>query len=174
MHLAMILSSMLFNSHLATATGIQHSDTRLVNSTDCSNVHLLIARGTTEPYSGSLVALAESIAANNKYTTYEDLIYPATDETSTDSYHVGKNAARKQLTSFAKRCGHTDSKLVKYPRPEFQVEHLTKYYGHVIHDFCNVGYPVCASGSNLTAHLVYTDVWDTTAARWVQSVLDKA
>ncbi|KAJ5934831.1 hypothetical protein N7466_004378 [Penicillium verhagenii] len=235
-----IATSLLLGSQLAAAGLIQRETTQLVNSTACSNVHILIARGTTETYPGSLETLAELITANNADTTYENLVYPATSETTTDSYHVGKKAARKQLTSFVERCGHTDSKLVvlaysqgamiiadtlaggggdstlgnltapidydigkhidalvlygdprhapnqpynqgyetfnvtgKYPRPEFQVRYLTEHYGKVIHDFCNVNDPVCASGTNLTAHLVYPEIWDTTAAGWVQSVLDK-
>lgn len=66
------------------------------------------------------------------------------------------------------------SQTQKYPRPKFQVQHLTKYYGNVIQDYCNVGDPVCASGDNITAHLVYPEIWDTTAAAWVQGMLDKA
>lgn len=61
----------------------------------------------------------------------------------------------------------------KYPRPEFRVRYLTEDYGNVIHDYCNVNDPVCASGTNLAGHLVYPEIWDTTAAGWVQSVLDK-
>lgn len=107
-----IATSLLLGSQLAAATLMQRETTQLVNSTACSNVHILIARGTTESYPGSLETLAELITANNPDTTYENLVYPATDETSTDSYHIGKKAARKQLSSFVERCGHTDSRLV--------------------------------------------------------------
>ncbi|KAJ5113785.1 hypothetical protein N7456_002319 [Penicillium angulare] len=241
MHLVTTIASLLLGGHLATATPVQDATTQLVNSTACSNVHIMIARGTTESYPGSLETLAELISANNEQTTYENIIYPATDETSTNSYHVGKKAFDKQLTQFVELCGNTKSKLVvlaysqgvmvvadtlaggggdailgnltapidvdigkhidalvlygdprhapyqpydegfntssvtgKYPRPKFQVEHLTKYYGHIIQDYCNVGDPVCASGDNITAHLVYPDIWDTTAASWVQEALDRA
>ena len=61
----------------------------------------------------------------------------------------------------------------KYPRPAFQVRYLTEHYGNMIHGYCNANDPVCASGTNLTAHLGYPEIWDTTAAGWVQSVLDK-
>ncbi|KAJ5160425.1 uncharacterized protein N7482_007429 [Penicillium canariense] len=259
MRFSILAGHLLFGVNLVSATAIERTTSELVNSTACSNVHILIARGTTESYPGSLSTLAELITANNKDTTYENLVYPATDETSTDSYHIGKTVVRKQLTSFVERCGHSDSKLVvlaysqgamviadtlaggggdstlgnmtdpisfdigkhskiakfyahgrganrsdavdalvlygdprhapyqpynqglntfnvtgKYPRAEFQVQHLTDNYGHMIHDFCNVGDPVCASGSNITAHMVYPDIWDQTAANWVQSVLEKA
>ncbi|KAJ5949573.1 hypothetical protein N7454_001157 [Penicillium verhagenii] len=241
-----ITTSLLLGSQLAAAGLIQRETTQLVNSTACSNVHILIARGTTETYPGSLETLAELITANNADTTYENLVYPATSETTTDSYHVGKKAARKQLTrsvfyfndqlpymladwltffywmkqgamviadTLAGGGGdstlgnltapidydigeHIDALVLygdprhapnqpynqgyetfnvtgKYPRPEFQVRYLTEHYGKVIHDFCNVNDPVCASGTNLTAHLVYPEIWDKTAAGWVQSVLDK-
>lgn len=107
-----IATSLLLGSQIAAATLIQRETTQLVNSTACSNVHILIARGTTESYPGSLETLAELITVNNQDTTYENLVYPATDETTTNSYHVGKQAARKQLTSFVERCGHTNSQLV--------------------------------------------------------------
>ncbi|KAJ5761784.1 uncharacterized protein N7511_005166 [Penicillium nucicola] len=240
MRLATITACLLFG-YSATSTVIESSALSLSNSTICADVHILIARGTTESYPGSLSTLAELITSKNENTTYENLIYPATDETTTNSYHVGIKAARKQLTSFVERCGHTGSKLVilaysqgamviadtlaggggdstlgnltapigldlgkhidavvfygdprhapnqpynqglgtfnvtgKYPRREDQVQYLTRHYGHVIHDFCNVGDPVCASGSNLTAHMVYPDIWDKTAVSWVQSVLERS
>ncbi|KAJ6083891.1 hypothetical protein N7486_010691 [Penicillium sp. IBT 16267x] len=227
-----IATSLLLGSQLTTATLIQRETTQLVNSTACSNVHILIASGTTESYPGSLETLVELITANNPDTTYENLAYPPTSETTTDSYHVGKKAARKQLTSFVERCGHTDSQLVVlaysqgamviadilaggggdstlgnltapidhdigkhvtafvlYGDPRHApyqpynqghetfnvtgVRYLTEHYGNVIHDYCNANDPVCASGTNITAHLVYPEIWDTTAAGWVQSVLDK-
>lgn len=62
--------------------------------------------------------------------------------------------------------------MQKYPRLEYQIQNMEQHYVHKIADYCNVEDPVCASGNNLTAHLVYPELWDTTAAAWVQSMLE--
>ncbi|PYH91922.1 carbohydrate esterase family 5 protein [Aspergillus ellipticus CBS 707.79] len=207
-------TALLFGQFLVNAAAIQQRSDGLVNSTDCSDVHLIIGRGTTESYPGSLATLAELITEENPGTTYESIIYPATSETSTNSSHIGKVAARDQITSYVTKCPDAKTVLLsysqfcsavtaivfygdprhapcqfynkgrnqfdtfnvtgKYPRLDWQISHLTSNYGHRIADFCNVGDPVCASGDNLTAHLVYPTLWDTTAAAWVQDMLDKA
>lgn len=112
MHFLATAVSLLIGSQVATATSAERATTQLANSTACGNVHIMIARGTTESYPGSLETLAELITGNNDHTTYENIIYPATDETTTDSYLIGKKAVGKQLADYVKRCENTESKLV--------------------------------------------------------------
>lgn len=92
------------------AARITHQSRALVNSTACAPVHLILARGTTEGYPGTLKTLAELITDANPGTDYESVIYPATDETSTNSYAEGLLAARNQFTAYAELC--EDSKIV--------------------------------------------------------------
>lgn len=82
----------------------------LVNSTACADIHLILARGTTESEPGSLETLAELITDNNPGTDYENVNYPATDETTTDSYFEGIVAATNQFTAYAELC--LDSQIV--------------------------------------------------------------
>ncbi|ATZ51287.1 hypothetical protein BCIN_06g07010 [Botrytis cinerea B05.10] len=219
------------------AARITHQSRALVNSTACAPVHLILARGTTEGYPGTLKTLAELITDANPGTDYESVIYPATDETSTNSYAEGLLAARNQFTAYAELC--EDSKIVflaysqgamvvgdmlaggggdtilgagngslpisskigdrmtalvlygdprhipnesfdvgnnnvtgKYPRTASQISVIENQYSSKIADYCNIGDPVCASGNNITAHGVYPQTWDTTAAAWVQTILD--
>ena len=60
----------------------------------------------------------------------------------------------------------------KYLRTASQISVIESQSASKIADYCNVEDPVCASGTNLTAHLVYPQNWDTTAAAWVQTMLD--
>ncbi|KAF7935577.1 hypothetical protein EAE99_002557 [Botrytis elliptica] len=228
-------SLMLLLPALATAR-VAHQSRAPVNSTVCAPVHLIIARGTTESYPGTLESLAGLITDANPGTDYESVIYPATDETSTNSYAEGLVAAQDQFTAYAESC--EDSKIIflaysqgamvvgdmlaggggdeilgagngslpinskvgermtalvlygdprhipnesfdvgnnnvtgKYPRTASQISVFENQYASKIADYCNVDDPVCASGTNLTAHLVYPQNWDITAAAWVQTML---
>lgn len=83
----------------------------LENSTECVDVHFIIARGSTESYPGTPYPVFEAVAANMTVTTnYESIIYPATNETSTDSYFVGVAAVGAQVNAYAEAC--PDAKLV--------------------------------------------------------------
>lgn len=86
------------------------NSTTLVNSTACAPVHILMARGTTEGYPGTLESLAKLVAASNPGTTYESIIYPATQETSTNSYPIGRKASIEQITHYVQKC--PESKVV--------------------------------------------------------------
>lgn len=141
MHFLATVASLLIGSRLAIATSIERATTQLVNSTACGNVHIMIARGTTESYPGSLETLAELITGNNDQTTYENIIYPATDETTTNSYHIGKKAVGKQLADYVKRCENTESKLVvlaysqvRTPNPTISISSLSAFLCLGIYD----------------------------------------
>ncbi|KAF3768144.1 family 5 carbohydrate esterase [Cryphonectria parasitica EP155] len=83
----------------------------LENSTECVDVHFMVARGSLSAYPGFPYDVFESVAANMTTTTnYEDIIYPATNETETDSYFVGRAAAGAQVNAYAEAC--PDSKIV--------------------------------------------------------------
>ncbi|KAL1860350.1 hypothetical protein Daus18300_009263 [Diaporthe australafricana] len=83
----------------------------LENSTECVDVHFMVARGSTMTYPGFPYDVFESVAANMTATTnYENIIYPATNETATDSYFLGRAAAGAQVNAYAEAC--PDSKIV--------------------------------------------------------------
>lgn len=83
----------------------------LENSTECVDVHFMVARGSTLAYPGFPCDVFESVAANMTATTnYENIIYPATDETDTDSYFLGRAAAGAQVNAYTEAC--PDSKIV--------------------------------------------------------------
>ncbi|KAH7176111.1 carbohydrate esterase family 5 protein [Dactylonectria macrodidyma] len=105
--LNLVLSTML--SHAVAAATLLLA-TANAQTTACASTHLILARGTTEGYPGTLRSMAELIVSAVPGTTYEDVIYPATDETSTDSYHEGISNATIQLTAYANAC--PDAKIV--------------------------------------------------------------
>ncbi|KAH8757633.1 Alpha/Beta hydrolase protein [Diaporthe sp. PMI_573] len=79
-------------------------------NTTCDDIHYIIARGTTEGYPGSLGSLVDILLAKFPNSNYEDIIYPATQETSTDSYWQGLAKGTQQIKSYADKC--PDSKIV--------------------------------------------------------------
>lgn len=84
--------------------------TRQELNTTCDQIHYIIARGTTESYPGSLGSLVDILLAKFPNSNYEDIIYPATQETSTDSYWQGLVNGTQQIKSYADNC--PDSKIV--------------------------------------------------------------
>ncbi|KAK7725273.1 hypothetical protein SLS63_008270 [Diaporthe eres] len=88
----------------------QEFSTRQELNTTCDRVHYIIARGTTEGYPGSLGSLVDILLAKFPNSNYEDIIYPATQETSTDSYWQGLANGTQQIKSYADNC--PDSKIV--------------------------------------------------------------
>ncbi|KAI0151303.1 Alpha/Beta hydrolase protein [Pestalotiopsis sp. NC0098] len=238
MRLSTAISQAALQVGLAQAIVVPASLARdVTNTTACAQNHLLLARGSTESYPGVLGDLASAVIDVLSNTTYENVIYPATDETTTDSYFVGRTAFADQLGQYAEACpdskiavlsysqgamivgdalvggggqqylGNATEPLVseslgqritalmhygnprhvplepfnigngtfnatgKYPRLSEQITVLNERYAGVIADYCNSGDPVCAQGSNLTAHLVYPTVWGTAAADWLVSML---
>lgn len=91
------------------------------------------------------------------------------------TYNVGDVAATGVSTrNIYFKLTVTDWKLVqKYPRTHQQVLALSAYANR-LHDFCNDKDGVCdAAGTNLSAHMAYATIWDTTAASWVVNMLEK-
>ena len=76
----------------------------------CADVHLFLARGTTEGYPGLLGSLATMVTDSINGSTYENIMYPATQEGETPSYQEGIANGTAQVQSYAAAC--PDSKLV--------------------------------------------------------------
>lgn len=76
----------------------------------CSDVHLFLARGTTESYPGLLGSLTTLVTDAINGSTYENILYPATQEGSTPSYEEGIANGTAQVQAYAEAC--PDSKLV--------------------------------------------------------------
>lgn len=79
-------------------------------NTTCDRIHYIVARGTTEGYPGSLGSLVDILLARFPNSNYEDIVYPATQETSTDSYWEGLANGTQQIKRYADEC--PDSKIV--------------------------------------------------------------
>lgn len=94
----------------------------------CDDVHVFIARGSTEPYPGRQGALADAICEGIDPCGYEDIIYPATFEDYCNSAGSGVANGTAQVTAYAERC--PDARLV-----------LTGYSqgGHVVGDVLGGG-----------------------------------
>ncbi|KAF2140016.1 carbohydrate esterase family 5 protein [Aplosporella prunicola CBS 121167] len=83
-------------------------------SGDCLPVHVMIGRGTTQEYPGSLLSLADLIIQNNKDgADYEDIVYPATFD-YTESTAQGYEATISQLTTYASKCPESKVVLLGY------------------------------------------------------------
>ncbi|GME40139.1 hypothetical protein GTA08_BOTSDO12785 [Neofusicoccum parvum] len=235
----MITPSFAAAAVLAALPFVDAAPLQARNATGCAPVHLLLARGTTEGYPGTLGSLVDLVIDAVPGADYENIIYPATDETSTESYFEGRQAVAQQLSAYAGSCpeskivflaysqgamivgdalvgggadpsgilGNATQPLVspqlgahitaislygdprhvpfqpfdigngtfnaigKYPRTSTQSTILETLYSHKIHDYCNNGDPVCASGDNIQAHLEYPQNWDTDAAAWLKSMV---
>lgn len=88
----------------------QEFSTRQELNTTCDHIHYIVARGTTEGYPGSLGSLVDILLAKFPNSNYEDIVYPATQETSTDSYWEGLANGTQQIKRYADQC--PDSKIV--------------------------------------------------------------
>ncbi|PYI09836.1 alpha/beta-hydrolase [Aspergillus sclerotiicarbonarius CBS 121057] len=100
---------------LALAISTGQANAALSNSTDCADVHFVLARGTTESYPGITYSMAELIAENLTVTTnYESIIYPAVSETSSNSYFIGRAAVGTQVNSYAAACPDSRIVLISY------------------------------------------------------------
>ncbi|KAI1101409.1 carbohydrate esterase family 5 protein [Jackrogersella minutella] len=78
--------------------------------TACDDVHFFLARGTTEPYPGSLTALVDAVCEGLSSCGYEAIIYPATFEDYCGSAYGGVVNGTAQITAYAESC--PDAKLV--------------------------------------------------------------
>ncbi|RAK81237.1 putative acetyl xylan esterase (Axe1) [Aspergillus fijiensis CBS 313.89] len=109
----MITNTLTF---LALNALIGLSQAALTNSTECVDIHFMLARGTTEDYPGTTYTMAELAAANmtTLTTNYESIIYPAVSETSSDSYFVGRAAVGSQVNRYAAACPRSKIVLISY------------------------------------------------------------
>lgn len=83
-------------------------------STSCAPYHLILARGTTESYPGTLGSLAFLIMTDFPSANYENLIYPATDESGSDSYFEGRRSFETQLYNYTTRCPNSSVVVAGY------------------------------------------------------------
>ncbi|KAJ5340310.1 hypothetical protein N7541_009434 [Penicillium brevicompactum] len=75
---------------------------------------MILGRGSTESVPGSLESLVTLITQDFPRANYENIDYPATDETISDSYFIGRVAATKQLISYCKKCPLSKIVLLGY------------------------------------------------------------
>ena len=75
----------------------------------------MLARGTTESYPGTTYSMAELVAENTTLSSnYENIIYPAVDESGSDSYFIGRAAVGGQVNAYAKACPRSKIVLISY------------------------------------------------------------
>lgn len=80
----------------------------------CAEVHMILARGTTESYPGLLGTLTNKILDSIPGSDYENIIYPATQEGSTPSYREGIRNGTAQLKRYASACPESKIVLLGY------------------------------------------------------------
>ncbi|KAI1077920.1 carbohydrate esterase family 5 protein [Whalleya microplaca] len=113
----------------------------------CDAVHILIARGSEEPYPGRQSKLADAICDGLESCGSEDIVYPATFSDYCNSAFAGVSNGTAQITAYAERC--PDARLV-----------LTGYSqgGHIVGDILGGGGGVipgqnCTQPTSLPLHL---------------------
>ena len=95
-------------SHLALAVPATVVEER---QGGCQDVHLFLARGTSEPYPGRQSKIVQAVCQGIGNCGYEDIMYPAGFSPSyCASVSAGINAGTSQITAYAARC--PNSKLV--------------------------------------------------------------
>ena len=108
------MRSPVFVALVALITSVCAS-TSFANSTACADVHFVLARGTTESYPGTPYSLASLVAQNTTLrTNYENIIYPAVSEDTSDSYFIGRAAVGAQMTAYARRCPQSQIVVLSY------------------------------------------------------------
>src|SRR5690606_7871064 len=76
------------------------------NNLPCDPIHVIAARGSTDPYPGPQGSIINAICAEYPagQCGYEDIVYPATFDDYCNSVSAGARNGIQQITSFAQRC----------------------------------------------------------------------
>lgn len=83
--------------------------------TDCAPIHLVVARGSTEPPGlGVLESLVNIIVKANPSATSEAIVYPADLDDYVASVINGTAAVKKQVTAYVERCPRSKIVLIGY------------------------------------------------------------
>lgn len=85
----------------------------------CADVHMMLARGTTESYPGLLGTLTDKVLDAIPGSDYENIIYPATQEGSTPSYGEGIRNGTAQLKRYARACPESKIVLLGYSQVSY-------------------------------------------------------
>ncbi|KAI8307359.1 hypothetical protein K4K59_010950 [Colletotrichum sp. SAR11_240] len=83
-------------------------------NTTCADIHYFEARGTTLSYPGSLITVIDPLMEAFPNSNYADIVYPATDETGSDSYFQGVANGAKQISEYAQSCPEATIVLLGY------------------------------------------------------------
>ncbi|KAF0327032.1 acetylxylan esterase precursor [Colletotrichum asianum] len=83
-------------------------------NTTCADIHYFEARGTTLSYPGSLITIIDPLMEAFPRSNYADIVYPATDETGSDSYFQGVANGAKQISEYAQSCPEAKIVLLGY------------------------------------------------------------
>ncbi|CAI7589277.1 unnamed protein product [Penicillium crustosum] len=134
---------------------VRHQD----HGVACANVHMMLARGTTESYPGLLGTLTNKVLDAVPGSDYENIIYPATQEGSTPSYGEGIRNGTAQLKRYARACPESKIVLFGYSQGAMVVSDMLAGSG----DNGTLGalsHPTVDSrtlGSHITAIVLYGD-----------------
>lgn len=102
----LLVSQCLFS--LALATPAVKLEER---QSGCHDVHIFLARGTSEPYPGRQSAVVSAICNGISNCGYEDINYPAsTNPSYCSSVEAGITGGTSQITAYVNRC--PNAKLV--------------------------------------------------------------
>ncbi|RAL02609.1 alpha/beta-hydrolase [Aspergillus ibericus CBS 121593] len=128
-------------------------------SNTCANVHMMLARGTTESYPGLLGSLTDLVMAAVPDSDYEDIIYPATQEGSTPSYEEGIFNGTAQLKAYVAACPESKVVLFGYSQGAMVVSDMLAGGGDngTLGNITSPSVDPDTLGSHITAVLLYGD-----------------
>ncbi|RPA79900.1 alpha/beta-hydrolase [Ascobolus immersus RN42] len=141
---------------------------RTGNQLPCEDVHIFIARGSTEPFPGRQGAQVDAICSGLPSCGYEDIIYPATYEDYCNSVAIGAANGQKAMADYVERCPDSKLVLTGYSQGAHVVGDIVGggggYGGAAVGCLQPVNPPLkrdAAPGRNLVAALILGDVRHT-------------
>lgn len=130
----------------------------------CQDVHIFLARGTSEPYPGRQSRIVSAVCQGISSCSYEDIVYPASFSPSyCASVSAGINAGTAQLTAYARRCPNSKLVLTGYSQGAHLVGDILGGGGGSGWAGCtqptNTGLsPATSPGNKIVAALLFGDV----------------
>ncbi|KAH6842440.1 Alpha/Beta hydrolase protein [Chaetomium sp. MPI-CAGE-AT-0009] len=130
----------------------------------CQDVHIFLARGTSEPYPGRQSKIVSAVCQGIRSCGYEDIVYPASFNPSyCASVSAGISVGTSQLTAYARRCPNSKLVLTGYSQGAHLVGDILGGGGGSSFAGCtqstNTGLnPATSPGNKIVAALLFGDV----------------
>ncbi|KAK1658178.1 Alpha/Beta hydrolase protein [Colletotrichum godetiae] len=126
-------------------------------NTTCADIHYFEARGTTLSYPGSLITVIDPLMDALPNSNYEDIVYPATDESGSDSYFVGVRDGAKQIISYAEACPESKIVLMGYSQGAMVLGDILAGGGdgNILGNYTKPQFDAHTVGNHIAAILLY-------------------